>query len=714
MSSMHLNLLPPVVEAGHVEDLVKAGETISVSSSPAGNSFAVFLTTSTDARGPRKENTDEEIPIYFASTDAAPTSERRLFITDTIVIFSTFQSLYQSRIATDSQWFQNTEALSIVRKLSIDYVNFIREYWTNLTDRTAVASPLQFTIDHYRSLFSCFSLFVILFLPEPDYEDAPVGEELMEWLNIHFIEPSTEEGDHLSSLDRPWEDENFWSYLTRATIRGLTKASVFFLKSLSDHPSEYLHDLTQVLIPLIDGQPRLQNFNAERDFAFASRRWREKVHSLRVEMDRVPEEERQDDFDNWWDRLSDIVGILEGRVDVLKRVCEELGSDWKEVCAAWGVFVDTRLRRQDLPDIVAEVLELMPPDPTVLEDMIHSALFSAQTDQALSYASQLDQWLAAHLADLMAPLSLIETDVEEESELSKRDQHILAYAEYLLSDPTLWRIALAYMYSCGNVGKERGDEVLMRVPLRLQEQKVAENQGEMEGIVGTLRDLNQICFEFQREAARRAICRIAAQSSANEQDYALAISYSISAEDWFGLGRIIDRLLEEYILSGPRVFARFATEISPSLHEIGARTGLQGVFTHRLMFVLRYSQFHRLRLQHEYRDAASDLVVLFHDDIAPKSWWAILLCDSVELLQQGPALLFSPSSAADLLKKLEEICIRTSQGSGQDYLGVLLRRLKGGGEKEALEHMKTVRLALAKYFARCAIAGFEGDVVPNL
>ncbi|KAK0189185.1 Nup85 nucleoporin-domain-containing protein [Armillaria mellea] len=687
---MHLSLLPPVVEAGHIEDLVKAGETISATSSPVGNALAVFLTASTNVHGPRKENNDEEVPIYFASTDAAPTSERRLFITDTIVIFSTFQSLYQSQIATDSQWLQNTETLSIVRKLSIDYVNFIREYWTNLTDRTAVASPLQFTIDHYRSLFSCFSLFVILFLPEPDYEDAP-------------------EGDHLSSLDRPWEDENFWSYLTRATIRGLTKASVFFLKSLSEHPSEYLHDLTRIIIPLIDGQPRLQNFNAERDFAFASRRWREKVHSLRVEMDRVPEEDRQDDFDNWWDRLSDMVGILEGRVDVLKRVCAELGSDWKEVCAAWGVFVDTRLRRQDLPDIVAEVLESMPPDPTVLEDMVHSALFSAKTDQALLYASQLDRWLAAHLADLMAPLSLIETDVEEE-----RDQHVLAYAEYLLSDPTLWRITLAYMYSCGNVGKERGDEVLMRVPLRLQEQKVAENQGEMEGIVGTLRDLNQVCFEFQRETVRRVICRITAQSFANEKDYALAISYSISAEDWFGLGRIIDRLLEECIINGPQIFARFASEIAPSLHEIGAHTGLQGVFIHKLMFVLRYSQFHRLRLQHEYRDAAADFVVLFRDDVAPKSWWAILLCDSVELLQHGPALLFSPSSAAALLKKLEEIFTRTSQGSGQDYLGVLLRRMKGGGEKEALEHMKTARLALAKYFARCAIAGFEGDPVPDL
>lgn len=132
-------------------------------------------------------------------------------------------------------------------------------------------------------------------------------------------------------------------------MRGLSKASLFFLGVLSQHPSEDLQDLAQTLSPLIDSQPRLQNFNAERDFAYASRRWMDKVKVLRIEMDRVPEDSRYDDFENWWDRLSDIVGILEGRAEVVKRVCGELGSDWKEVCAAWGVFIDVRLRRQDLP-----------------------------------------------------------------------------------------------------------------------------------------------------------------------------------------------------------------------------------------------------------------------------------------------------------------------------------------------------------------------------
>ena len=56
---------------------------------------------------------------------------------------------------------------------------------------------------------------MVLYLPEPGYEQGPVADELMEWLNTHVIEPSTEEGDHLSALDHPWEDDSFWPYLTR-------------------------------------------------------------------------------------------------------------------------------------------------------------------------------------------------------------------------------------------------------------------------------------------------------------------------------------------------------------------------------------------------------------------------------------------------------------------------------------------------------------------
>lgn len=127
---------------------------------------------------------------------------------------------------------------------------------------------------------------------------------------------------------------------------------MFFLKLLStSHPSSHLQSLSEALIPLLQNQPRLSQFTTERDFTLAHHRWKNQVKGLRVELDRVPEnqETRSDGWDNWWDRVSDVVGILEGREDVLIRVIQDLGGDWKEVCAGWAVFVDPRLRRQELP-----------------------------------------------------------------------------------------------------------------------------------------------------------------------------------------------------------------------------------------------------------------------------------------------------------------------------------------------------------------------------
>jgi hypothetical protein len=51
------------------------------------------------------------------------------------------------------------------------------------------------------------------------------------------------------------------------------------------------------------------------------------------------------------------------------------------------------------------------------------------------------------------------------------------------------------------------------------------------------------------------------------------------------------------------------------------------------MFAVRYSNFQQLCVEHDLQNAASDLVAMLRDDIAPKSWWAVMLCDAVDLLQ---------------------------------------------------------------------------------
>jgi nuclear pore complex protein Nup85 len=71
-------------------------------------------------------------------------------------------------------------------------------------------------------------------------------------------------------------------------------------------------------------------------------------------------------------------------------------------------------------------------------------------------------------------------------------------------------------------------------------------------------------------------------------------------------------------------------------------------------------------------------------------------------------MLFTFTGACELLNRLEEVHIRAAQGSGDDYLSVLVKMTKGGGEQEALLKLRTVRVALARYFARCAVIDVGG------
>ncbi len=86
---------------------------------------------------------------------------------------------------------------------------------------------------------------------------------------------------------------------------------------------------------------------------------------------------------------------------------------------------------------------------------------------------------------------------------------------------------------------------------------------------------------------------------------------------------------------GTEKFAKYASTIAPTVQQLRTQNVQQGIFVHRLLFAVRYAQFHEFRSQGNLADAAQELVSIFYDDLAPKSWWAVLLNDSIELLQNG-------------------------------------------------------------------------------
>jgi nuclear pore complex protein Nup85 len=82
------------------------------------------------------------------------------------------------------------------------------------------------------------------------------------------------------------------------------------------------------------------------------------------------------------------------------------------------------------------------------------------------------------------------------------------------------------MYSCGEIGKCRADDILLRVPLRLHEQNSdvkVDSRIRAGEVVGVLKDVNATCFEYRRENVRRTVCRVSfsvvMQASCNDSRF---------------------------------------------------------------------------------------------------------------------------------------------------------------------------------------------------
>ncbi|KAJ3801083.1 hypothetical protein GGU11DRAFT_741891 [Lentinula aff. detonsa] len=170
---------------------------------------------------------------------------------------------------------------------------------------------------------SIFSLFVVLFVPEPGYEDAPVGLPLKKVINsaLWIVRGRTKTSGHISLGNLQILLASCRSSPGASPLEGFQKLRSSQIACCIIHPVVICKTSSRMLIPVVESHPRL--FTTEED----SRKLKDRVKALRVETDRIPEESRLDDYCNWWNSLSDFVGILEGRGEVIQRICEKLGVD---------------------------------------------------------------------------------------------------------------------------------------------------------------------------------------------------------------------------------------------------------------------------------------------------------------------------------------------------------------------------------------------------
>ena len=209
--------------------------------------------------------------------------------------------------------------------------------------------------------------------------------------SLTLAAPDNSQGNEIMQTREPWDHPSFWPYVTRCLLRGFHLPASSFLRTLSSHPHPPISKLAVLLSTHLSLLPRSHNTTAyplDHQFLSAHKKW---LARFRAEFaaflggrgsGRWLEDAK---WAGWETDFRTVVELMEGKAE---RVMEE-AADWREAMGAWGVLVDVGLRRDDLPGVMARIVDRIPVDSTVLDDEIQSSLCSGNIVKVRHISSRL-------------------------------------------------------------------------------------------------------------------------------------------------------------------------------------------------------------------------------------------------------------------------------------------------------------------------------------
>ncbi|OXG31619.1 nuclear pore complex protein Nup85 [Cryptococcus neoformans Ze90-1] len=621
--------------------------------------------------------------------------------------------------------------------------------------------------DRFIDAYNIFNLAEILYLPIDGKGEGLVGEELLDWVNEIDVAPDNQLGNEIMSTLNSWDHPSFWPYISRSILRGFHLPAASFLRSLSSHPYAPISKLAVLLAQHLTILPRSSEpkWRVDMDFLQAHKQWLAKFRSeLATQLGGKGEGKWfEGEWASWEGGFRCVVELMEGRTE---RVLEEAG-DWREALGAWGILVDVDMRRDHLPEVMSIITEKIPVDKSLSDHVVQSALCSADIIKALMSCYSLDTWLSAHLADLLDKLSLIPDD-EEHFEISLRDFFLLEYAQVLQDNPNykaFWRVICDYLGYAGEEGRGRLKEHLRRLDIPLDRdvkgkskessdstndeqqgldasmdiENATESQGEA---IKLLDEVRSACVDFRLDDVWQEISQVLATRLISAGQYGMAATLALMARDGFALSRIADKVLESFVTCGQDEYLALVDTLPPTLlaeaptallhlqqstsnpTEFPSHSAVS-VFASRITFLSEFRDY-LLFLSQDARDRAAGRVVsLLTSGIAPVGFWAVLLVESIRLLEDSE-ILFTSNETFELLRVLEEVYANAAFAE-EEYLGQLVqylqrtlntpsaeeeRHITKKSEKkvtmeDARRKMDEVRLAISRNLARAMVAGFD-------
>ncbi|GAA5946628.1 hypothetical protein JCM1841_003917, partial [Sporobolomyces salmonicolor] len=531
-------------------------------------------------------------------------------------------------------------------------------------------------LEHHATMHAVLALAEILYLPADGRGEGVVGEELLDWVNTVDRAPSAEEGTALLVSPAPWQDPNFFPYLTRCILRGhLASSSALLALLTSQHPSAPVRSLAVLCAELIDTYPRSTAFKTEQAFRVALKGFRTTLAAAQknaekfitaLSTDSTLDDDDRADFSSSFRTL---LSLLSGdQAHVL-----EASDSWFEALAAHCVWVNPTATREDLPRVLEVVSRELPVDGTLPGEAAQAALVRGDVPGMLKALTGSERgefaWLATHLADLLSHLHLASFSLpapapststsisgDEQDPLGPRELFLLDWADRLTSDSGLWRVSCGYWGECGAVGRARIGSALRGVRLTEEEGDGGDGMDvEGEGDAGEegkkgqgrtrVEEVLRVCSEYGLEDDMVSICESYAELLTAQSRYGEAISFCVRAHNSKKIARIADRILDEYVANGQDAFIHHVDSLptsllrpssppsSPSSRSRSPSPAPVLPANPRLSFLARYRDFFALYARGERRAAAELLVLLLTSGVAPRGFWAVMMLDVLPLLE---------------------------------------------------------------------------------
>lgn len=317
--------------------------------------------------------------------------------------------------------------------------------------------------------------------------------------------------------------------------------------------------------------------------------------------------------------LEMIMKLITGDNQAWMSVCQE-STTWYEYFAGYLFYTQPSVRYFELGTFADNWLSnwalergsgLKP-----LDRMVLAVLKNDMTEFVHSIQNFGDnKWFVVHIVDLLVHCDQLRISDEANvpSVLALRENLLYDYGTMLMSKGSLWEIGMDYLEFSSSEGLGAREMLLSRVPFKNDKQAM---------------NIIIVARRYGMTSIEQEICRVMVQRSLSLTNYGNALEWAIRSRDNIYVTRVANIFLHHYIAKGQMMN-----------EDLLANIGAKMFSAPRLLFLVKYFEFHRFYRARAFSQAAELLVNLLDSKIIPDFFWPALMADSIPLLEHREPII---------------------------------------------------------------------------